>query len=196
MTRRAVSTAGAPAAIGPYSQGIVADGFLFCAGQAALDPATGALVEGGIEPETERVMANLSAVLDAAGASWGDVVKTTIFLVDMADFATVNAHLRPVRHRSAAGALDGRRRGPAEGRPSRDRGRRRASVDTPDEPPLRCPDPLMTADCLAPGSDRSGRDARSDDRRPTARPLVNPPSPDVDRPARSPSCWRPASAPG
>jgi 2-iminobutanoate/2-iminopropanoate deaminase len=90
MTRRAVSTSGAPAAIGPYSQGIVADGFLFTAGQAALDPATGALVEGGIEAETERVMANITAVLDAAGCSWGDVVKTTIFLVDMAEFGTVN----------------------------------------------------------------------------------------------------------
>jgi 2-iminobutanoate/2-iminopropanoate deaminase len=91
MSRRAVSTAGAPAAIGPYSQGIVVDGLFFSAGQAALDPMTGILVEGGIEPETERVMANLTAVLDAAGASWGDVVKTTIFLLDMADFATVNA---------------------------------------------------------------------------------------------------------
>ncbi|MEA2620337.1 MAG: 2-iminobutanoate/2-iminopropanoate deaminase [Chloroflexota bacterium] len=91
MTRRAISTAGAPAAIGPYSQGIVADGFLFSAGQAAFDPATGALVEGGIEPETERVLANLTAVLDAAGCAWADVVKTTIFLIDMADFATVNA---------------------------------------------------------------------------------------------------------
>ena len=90
MTRRAVSTEGAPAAVGPYSQGIVIDGLLFCAGQAALDPATGNLVEGGIEPETERVMANLTAVLDAAGATWDDVVKTTIFLVDMGDFATVN----------------------------------------------------------------------------------------------------------
>ena len=91
MTRRAISTAGAPAAIGPYSQGIATDGLLFTAGQAALDPTTGALVEGGIEPETERVMANLTAVLDAAGCTWGDVVKTTIFLVDMADFAAVNA---------------------------------------------------------------------------------------------------------
>jgi len=90
MTRRAVSTEGAPATVGPYSQGIVIDGLLFCAGQAALDPATGNLVEGGIEPETERVMANLTAVLDAAGATWDDVVKTTIFLVDMGDFATVN----------------------------------------------------------------------------------------------------------
>jgi 2-iminobutanoate/2-iminopropanoate deaminase len=91
MSRRAVSTAGAPAAIGPYSQGIVVDGLFFSAGQAALDPATGVLVEGGIEPETERVMANLTAVLDAAGATWNDVVKTTIFLVEMGDFATVNA---------------------------------------------------------------------------------------------------------
>ncbi|HEY6014542.1 MAG TPA: RidA family protein [Candidatus Limnocylindrales bacterium] len=91
MTRRAISTTGAPAAIGPYSQAIATEGLLFTAGQAALDPATGQLVEGGIEPETERVLANLTSVLDAAGCSWGDVVKTTIFLVDMADFATVNA---------------------------------------------------------------------------------------------------------
>ena len=91
MTRRAVSTTGAPAAVGPYSQGIIADGFLFTAGQASLDPVSGSVVEGGIEPETERVMANLSAILDAAGATWADVVKTTIFLVDIGDFATVNA---------------------------------------------------------------------------------------------------------
>jgi 2-iminobutanoate/2-iminopropanoate deaminase len=90
MTRRAISTEGAPAAVGPYSQGIVVDGLLFCAGQAALDPETGNLVAGGIEPETERVLANLTAVLDAAGATWNDVVKTTIFLVDMGDFASVN----------------------------------------------------------------------------------------------------------
>ena len=91
MTRRAVSTEGAPGAVGPYSQGIATDTLLFAAGQAALDPTTGTLVEGGIEPETERVMANLSAVLDAAGCGWADVLKTTIFLVDMGDFATVNA---------------------------------------------------------------------------------------------------------
>lgn len=91
MSRRAVSTTGAPGAIGPYSQGIVSERLLFCSGQAALDPVTGALVEGGIEPETERVMANLTAVLDAGGATWADVVKTTIFLADMGDFATVNA---------------------------------------------------------------------------------------------------------
>jgi 2-iminobutanoate/2-iminopropanoate deaminase len=91
MTRRAISTEGAPSAVGPYSQGIATDQLLFTAGQAALDPASGTLVEGGIEPETERVMANLTAVLDAAGCGWADVVKTTIFLVDMGDFATVNA---------------------------------------------------------------------------------------------------------
>jgi 2-iminobutanoate/2-iminopropanoate deaminase len=91
MSHKAVQTAGAPAAIGPYSQGIVTGGFLFCAGQAALHPTTGALVEGGIEPETEQVMANLSAVLGAAGYAWSDVVKTTVFLVDMADFAAMNA---------------------------------------------------------------------------------------------------------
>jgi 2-iminobutanoate/2-iminopropanoate deaminase len=90
MTRRAISTEGAPAAVGPYSQGIATENLLFTAGQAALDPNTGSLVEGGIEPETERVMANLTAVLDAAGCGWGDVLKTTIFLVDMADFGTVN----------------------------------------------------------------------------------------------------------
>ena len=90
MTREAISTTGAPAAIGPYSQAIAIDGFVFCAGQAALDPSSGVLVEGGIEPETERVMANLSAVLDAAGCAWADVVKTTIFIIDMSEFALVN----------------------------------------------------------------------------------------------------------
>jgi 2-iminobutanoate/2-iminopropanoate deaminase len=91
MTHRAVSTTGAPAAVGPYSLGIISDGFLFTAGQASLDPATGVVVEGGIEPETERVMANLTAILDAAGATWADVVKTTIFLTDIGDFAAMNA---------------------------------------------------------------------------------------------------------
>jgi 2-iminobutanoate/2-iminopropanoate deaminase len=90
MTHRAVSTTGAPVAVGPYSLGIVADGFLFTAGQASLDPVTGQVVAGGIEAETERVMANLTAILDAAGATWADVVKTTIFLVDIGDFAIVN----------------------------------------------------------------------------------------------------------
>jgi 2-iminobutanoate/2-iminopropanoate deaminase len=91
MSRQAVSTAGAPAAIGPYSQGIDADGLVFCSGQLGLDPATGDLVEGGVEAQAERALRNLQAVLDAAGATFGDVVKTTIFLVDIADFAAVNA---------------------------------------------------------------------------------------------------------
>lgn len=91
MTRRAISTAGAPAAVGPYSQGIVSDGLLFTAGQIGLDPSSGGIVEGGIEAETERAMANLTAVLDGAGCTWDDVLKTTIYLADVGDFATVNA---------------------------------------------------------------------------------------------------------
>jgi len=91
MTRQAIATSGAPAAIGPYSQAIAIDGLLFCSGQLGLDPASGAIVEGGVEAQAERSMANLTAVLDAAGLAWADVVKTTIFLADMADFAAVNA---------------------------------------------------------------------------------------------------------
>jgi|SRR5436190_10533138 len=91
MKRDAISTSGAPAAVGPYSQGIITDGLLYTAGQVALDPATGDLVAGGIEAQTERVMANLSAILDAAGCVWGDVLKTTIYLVDIGDFSAVNA---------------------------------------------------------------------------------------------------------
>jgi 2-iminobutanoate/2-iminopropanoate deaminase len=91
MTRQAVSTTGAPAAIGPYSQGIDADGLVLCSGQLGLDPKSGALVEGGVEAQAERALKNLGAVLDAAGATFADVVKTTIFLVDIADFAAVNA---------------------------------------------------------------------------------------------------------
>jgi 2-iminobutanoate/2-iminopropanoate deaminase len=91
MTRQAVSTTGAPAAIGPYSQGIGADGLVFCSGQLGLDPATGNLVDGGVEAQAERALKNLGAVLDAAGATFADVVKTTIFLVDIGDFTAVNA---------------------------------------------------------------------------------------------------------
>ncbi len=91
MTREAIHTDGAPAAVGPYSQAIAVDGFVFCSGQAALDPITGTLAEGGIEPETEGVLANLTAVLAAAGCGWGDVIKSTVFLTDMADFAAMNA---------------------------------------------------------------------------------------------------------
>jgi 2-iminobutanoate/2-iminopropanoate deaminase len=90
MSRTAISTALAPAAIGPYSQAIDTGALVFCAGQGGLDPATGALVEGGVAAQAERALLNLRAVLDAAGLSFGDVIKTTIFLADMADFAAVN----------------------------------------------------------------------------------------------------------
>jgi 2-iminobutanoate/2-iminopropanoate deaminase len=85
-----VKTDKAPAAIGPYSQAVISGGFLFSAGQIALDPANGQIVEGGITAQTERVMANLSAVLSAANLGWSDVVKTTVYLHDMADFPKVN----------------------------------------------------------------------------------------------------------
>jgi 2-iminobutanoate/2-iminopropanoate deaminase len=87
---RIVHTEKAPAAIGPYSQGIIAGGFLFTAGQIALDPASGQIVQGDVAAQTERVMKNLTAVLESAGTSWADVVKTTVYLHDMADFPRVN----------------------------------------------------------------------------------------------------------
>ncbi|HEX4337860.1 MAG TPA: RidA family protein [Polyangiaceae bacterium] len=89
--RDAVHSAEAPKAVGPYSQGIRSGGFLFTSGQIPLDPATGKLVPGGIDEQTRRVMENLRAVLTAGGASFDDVVKTTIYLTSMADFAAVNA---------------------------------------------------------------------------------------------------------
>lgn len=91
MTRQAISTANAPAAVGPYSQAIALGDLVFCSGQGAIDPATQEFQHGTIEAETERTLRNLGAVLDAAGASYGDVVKTTVFLVDMGDFAAMNA---------------------------------------------------------------------------------------------------------
>lgn len=90
MTRQAISTGNAPAAIGPYSQAVRSGDMLFCSGQLGLDPATGELVEG-VEAQADRALRNLRAVLDAGGLAFDDVVKTTIFLADMADFATVNA---------------------------------------------------------------------------------------------------------
>lgn len=90
MSKAAVSSEGAPRAIGPYSQAVRAGDFLFLSGQIALDPATGAIVAGGVEAETKQVLANLTAVLAAGGASWADVVRTTIYLTDLGDFATVN----------------------------------------------------------------------------------------------------------
>lgn len=90
MAHKRIETEAAPAAIGPYSQGIVAGGFLFSAGQIALDPITGKIVEGGIVEQTTRVLQNLREVLAKAGAKWTDVVRTTVYLIDLAEFPTVN----------------------------------------------------------------------------------------------------------
>jgi 2-iminobutanoate/2-iminopropanoate deaminase len=111
-TIAAVSTEGAPRAIGPYSQGVRAGGFLFTAGQVGFDPATGELVDGGIAEQTTRVLENVRAILRAADLDLGSVVKTTVFLVDMADFARMNevyagafGDHRPARSTVAVAAL-------------------------------------------------------------------------------------------
>ena len=85
-----VSTPNAPGAIGPYSQALQAGDFLFLSGQIPLDPATGTVVEGGIAEQTHQVLKNIGAVLSASGSSYAQVVKTRVFLQDMADFATMN----------------------------------------------------------------------------------------------------------
>jgi 2-iminobutanoate/2-iminopropanoate deaminase len=90
MIRKIVSTSDAPAALGPYNQAIMAGGFIFCSGQVAIDPATGKLVDGGIEEQTERVLNNLKAVLKAAGSGLDKVVKSTVFLKSMDDFKAMN----------------------------------------------------------------------------------------------------------
>jgi 2-iminobutanoate/2-iminopropanoate deaminase len=117
MQRSIVRTSQAPGAIGPYSQAVVVpvgDGrkMVFCSGQIALDPASGTLVEGDVAAQARQALANLGAVLAAAGASYADVVKTTVFLADMADFAAVNAvygerfsHEPPARSTVAAAGL-------------------------------------------------------------------------------------------
>ena len=90
MSLKHVKTDKAPQAIGAYSQGVIANGFLFLAGQIPLDPASGQVVQGDVKTQTERAMRNLAAVLAAAGVTWSDVVKTTVFLHDMNDFPAVN----------------------------------------------------------------------------------------------------------
>ena len=90
MPNSVISTKAAPAAIGPYSQGIKSQGLLFCSGQIAIDPATGAIVEGGIEAQTKRVCENVMALLKEAGLEPSSVVKTTVFITDMNDFPKVN----------------------------------------------------------------------------------------------------------
>lgn len=89
-TMRIVSTDKAPTAIGPYSQATIANGLLFAAGQIPIDPATGQVIAGDVRAQTERVLHNLTAVLAAGGASWKNVLKTTVFLTDMNDFPAVN----------------------------------------------------------------------------------------------------------
>jgi 2-iminobutanoate/2-iminopropanoate deaminase len=88
--RQTVATPGAPAAIGPYSQAIRAGDLIFVSGQIPLDPATGTMVTGGIQAETHRVLQNVAAILDAADSSLNRVVKSTVFLTDLADFAAMN----------------------------------------------------------------------------------------------------------
>ncbi|MBI2921172.1 MAG: RidA family protein [Planctomycetes bacterium] len=91
MTRKIVATDGAPKAIGPYSQAVVMDGWVFASGQIAIDPATGNVVVGDVAVQTRRVLDNLKAVLSAAGSGLDRVAKTTVFLRDMNDFAAMNA---------------------------------------------------------------------------------------------------------
>jgi 2-iminobutanoate/2-iminopropanoate deaminase len=90
MNQQRIATEAAPAALGPYSQAIVAGDYVFCSGQLGLDPATGELAEG-LAAQADRALRNLGAVLEAAGCSHADIVKTTVFLADMADFAAFNA---------------------------------------------------------------------------------------------------------
>jgi 2-iminobutanoate/2-iminopropanoate deaminase len=112
MSVQILATDGAPAAIGPYSQATIAGGFLFTAGQIPLDPTSGEIVAGEIEEQTRQVLANLAAVLKKAGCDWSDVVKTTVFLLDMADFprfneiyAAVLGSARPARSTVQVAAL-------------------------------------------------------------------------------------------
>jgi 2-iminobutanoate/2-iminopropanoate deaminase len=90
LSLQIVHTDQAPAAIGPYSQAVIANGFLYTAGQIALDPGSGQIVAGDVVAQTEQVFRNLGAILGAAGAGWHDVVKATVFLMDMRDFPRVN----------------------------------------------------------------------------------------------------------
>ncbi len=89
--KKIIATADAPASVGPYSQAVAVGGLLFCAGQIPLDPATGEMVAGDVAAQTERVCANIAAVLKADGKTFANVVKTTVFLADMAHFAAMNA---------------------------------------------------------------------------------------------------------
>jgi 2-iminobutanoate/2-iminopropanoate deaminase len=85
-----IATEGAPAAVGPYSQGMSGGGLLFCSGQIPLDPATSELISGSVEDDVRRCLDNLTEVLKAGGCTWSDVIKVTAYLTDMADYATFN----------------------------------------------------------------------------------------------------------
>lgn len=109
---RPVHTDDAPQAIGPYSQAIIVDGWVYCSGQIPIDPASGEIMEGDIATQTDRVLRNLAAVLEAAGSSLGRVVKTTVFLAEMSDFSAMNevyarhfGEHRPARAAVEAGGL-------------------------------------------------------------------------------------------
>ena len=121
MPIKTMQTDKAPAAIGPYSQAVVANGFLFTAGQIALDPATVQVVEGDVAAQTEQVLRNLGAVLASAGAIWTDVVKTTVFLTDMRDFPRMNEVYAACDGRRASRAIHRAGLRPAARRARRDR---------------------------------------------------------------------------
>lgn len=90
MSKHIIQTKNAPAAIGPYSQGVIANGFLYTAGQVAINPETGQVIEGDIKAQTRRAMENVKAILDAAGTTFAHVVKTTVFIKDMNEFTAMN----------------------------------------------------------------------------------------------------------
>jgi reactive intermediate/imine deaminase len=123
MPRTIIATPHAPAAIGPYSQAVSTGALIYTSGQLGLDPATGQLAQG-VEAQARQVMANLAAVLAAAGSSLDQVVKSTIFLQNMADFRRGQRHLWRCIQRRAAGALHRAGGRPAVGRPGGDRGHR------------------------------------------------------------------------
>ncbi len=126
--KKVVSTERAPKAIGPYSQAVIHNGLAYLSGQIPTDPATGEMVAGGVAEQTERVIENLKAVLEAAGASLASVVKTTVFLKDMGDFPKMNEVYARYFAGESAGALDGAGGEIAARRHGRDRRHRGARL--------------------------------------------------------------------
>ena len=150
MTRQAISTSSAPGALGPYSQAIAIDGFVFCSGQIGIDPESGELADG-IDAQTDRALRNLSAVLDAAGLTLADVVKTTIFLADIGGLRGGQRRLRRPDARPAPGAVDVRGRGAAQGRARGDRDDRETI-----HRPLTAPTTRLRVRCAGAPPSRSG----------------------------------------